>query len=370
MMISSLVDTLYFNILKTQKTFVDKHRWRNLNVIQDNGVRVYYGMEKLPSTNESVSGGIIKCQDLATCYPNEPEEPNVLYLVSSALPINVLSLLKLARNKGIKVVLNQNGVAYAAWHGKGWQKVNDHLRSVLFSADFVIYQSEFCKKASDHFLGPVKVPSTLLYNPVNTRDFQAQKWKGPLTLLVAGTHHHSYRVELAIRALGIVRQKGFDAQLKVAGPLKWDRNEQLIKKQVSNWCVHYGVEDQVRLLGPYSQNSVGDLFAQTDILIHTQYNDVCPRLLVEAMACGVPPVYSRSGGSPEIVGDDAGIGIAVPADFEREHYPDPTEIAEAVLQIYGKYDLYSQEARRRAVEHFDTASWVAEHKKIFKLLLR
>ena len=70
-----------------------------------------------------------------------------------------------------------------------------------------------------------------------------------------------------------------------------------------------------------------------DILLHTKYNDPCPTVVLEAMACGLPVVYSASGGTPELVGDDAGIGVDAPLDWEHDHPPAPEALAEAVLVV-------------------------------------
>ena len=101
------------------------------------------------------------------------------------------------------------------------------------------------------------------------------------------------------------------------------------------------------------------------MLLHTQYNDSCPRLVIEAMSCGLPIVYSASGGTSELVGDNAGIGIPVPLDWEEEHPPEASDLAEAVLKIWGKYSDYAKKARMRAVEKFDVGLWVQRHREIF-----
>ena len=46
------------------------------------------------------------------------------------------------------------------------------------------------------------------------------------------------------------------------------------------------------------------------LLLHTKVKDPCPSTVVEAMACGLPVVYPASGGTVELVGDEAGIGVA------------------------------------------------------------
>ena len=70
-----------------------------------------------------------------------------------------------------------------------------------------------------------------------------------------------------------------------------------------------------------------------DLLLHTQYNDACPGLVLEAMACGLPVVYSASGGTPELVGPEAGLGVAAEQSWEKTYPPDPNKMAGAVLTV-------------------------------------
>ena len=42
-----------------------------------------------------------------------------------------------------------------------------------------------------------------------------------------------------------------------------------------------------------------------------KYKDPCPNTVIEAMSCGLPVLYSNSGGLRDIVSQDCGIGLRV-----------------------------------------------------------
>jgi glycosyltransferase involved in cell wall biosynthesis len=128
------------------------------------------------------------------------------------------------------------------------------------------------------------------------------------------------------------------------------------------------VEDRVDFYGPYTQLEAPELFGSAHLLLHTKYNDPCPRLVVEAMSCGLPVAYSATGGVPELVGPEAGVGVPGPEDWEKDHPPDPEMLAEAVMEILSRREGYAEAARKRAVERFDVASWLKRHGEVFENL--
>ena len=87
------------------------------------------------------------------------------------------------------------------------------------------------------------------------------------------------------------------------------------------------------------------------------------------MACGLPVVYSASGGVPELVGEDAGVGVPAPLDWEQDHPPDPEELAEGVRRVAERLDEHRAAARERALR-FDLRRWVERHREVFEGLVR
>jgi glycosyltransferase involved in cell wall biosynthesis len=87
------------------------------------------------------------------------------------------------------------------------------------------------------------------------------------------------------------------------------------------------------------------------------------------MACGLPVVYSNSGGVPELVGPDAGSGVAAPQSWDQDFPPEPDALAEAVTHVFSKRDHYAAQARLRAETVFNARGWIKKHKTIFNALM-
>ncbi len=345
-------------------------RWRNVHP-QSGTPAVSYGYRSLPSRSDKVSGGIIKLQDLSAAFPNENEQPNILYLISSALPAAAACMARLAQKRGVKFVLNQNGVAYPGWHGPGWEKTNRPLAAVLQQSDYVIYQSEFCKLSTDRYLGACRGPSQVLHNPVDTAVFRPvdARIDRPWTILVAGSHLAFYRIQSAVDALQALAGTNDNVRLLFAGQYGWRRTAEESLAELRQYVHHRQLTERVEIRETYTQDESVALLQSADLLMHTKYNDPCPRVVVEAMACGLPVVYSATGGVPELVGTTAGLGVPGPLDWEKDHAPHPEELAQAVLQILADYPAYTNAARARAVACFDVRLWLDQHREIFTQLL-
>jgi glycosyltransferase involved in cell wall biosynthesis len=351
----------------------ENKRWKS-SFTQDSGaIRVFYGFETLPSSREVASGGVVKTQDMQTVFPNTSRNPNILYLISSALPPYAPRMARYAKKAGAKVVLNQNGVAYPAWQEDGWETTNRFMREVLQQADYVFYQSRFCKLGADRFLGPRDKACEVLYNPVDTTFFYPLPSRLPLSpvrLLLAGSHHHFYRVQTAIDTVRRLRDAGLDTKLEIAGRCCWSANASSAEEQLQRYLQAHSLTTDVNFSGAYTQEQARLLFQRVHILLHTKYNDPCPRLVVEAMASGLPVIYSDSGGTPELVGGEAGIGIPAPLDWERDHPPSVELLSQAVEKILADYYRYSSAARMRAVTICDVKPWLERHRDVFVQLVK
>lgn len=319
--------------------------------------------------SEFAHGGTVKLTYLSENIPHHFPSANLLYAVSSVAHPLQIEILKVAKQKDLKVIVNQNGVAFPAWDGANYETSNRSLKQLICIADFIIYQSQFCKDSAERYISPPDVPDEIIYNPVDTRLFSPDICPAKpeaLTLLLGGNQYEKYRLELALQTLKALHRDVPNAKLIVTGNLWFPRNE---AEAWTRQALHdTNLTAHVTFTGTYAQIDAPALYSQAHLLLHTKYADPSPGLVLEAMALGLPVVHLDNGGVPELVGD-AGFGVHVEHDWNKINLPSPQAMADAVMQVYDRREEYSQKARQRAVDLFSLEKFVSKHKEIFEKVL-
>ena len=98
----------------------------------------------------------------------------------------------------------------------------------------------------------------------------------------------------------------------------------------------------VRVVGPLDSHALAALLRTQDVYIAPSHDDPCSNALLEALACGLPAAYRRSGGHPELVGEGG-----VPFDADEE-------LGETLERLVAELD------ERRAAISVRPISWVAD----------
>ena len=327
--------------------------------------RLYYAGARAGS----YGGPRLKVSKLGDAFPEHPWTYNLVYVLSAG-PYPSPAVLRRLRARAIPVVANQNGVYYPGWYAGDWEAENRRMAEPYLLADHVFYQSEFCRRSAERFLGSRQGPGEVLYNAVDTQLFRPQHRprddKAPFVFLVAGKvpAHQAYRLEAVVRGLAKARQNGLDARLIIAGVI--DDSARAVARATAEAM---DVGAQVTYSGPYAQAAAPALFGGADAFVLTTHNDACPSAVIEAMACGLPVVYARSGGVPELVGEEAGIGVETGDAWDGPLSPDPSQLGAAMIEVAGKRAAFAEAARSRAVERFDIGAWYERHRQVFQALL-
>ncbi len=122
------------------------------------------------------------------------------------------------------------------------------------------------------------------------------------------------------------------------------------EREIRESIARYGLEEHVTLVGSLGEKAVVELLHRADafVLSSVGIGEASPVAVMEAMACGVPPVCSIIGGTPEMVTD--GVEGLLVAQGDEEG------LARAFLRLGqrdGERERMGQAARERAVQSFD-----------------
>ena len=277
--------------------------------------------------------------------------------VLSAGPYPPPAVLRRLQGRGIPIVANQNGVYYPGWYAGDWEAENRRMAEPYLLADHVFYQSEFCKRSAERFLGTRDGPGEVLYNAVETRLFRPQNRsrddKAPFVFLVAGKvpAQQTYRLEAAVRGLAEARKNGLDACLIIAGVI--DRSARAAAEAVAE-AVDVG--PLVTFSGPYAQAAAPALFGAADAFLLTTHNDACQTAVIEAMACGTPVAALDYGAVSELV--DNGVTGCL-----------STSLDALVASLPRVEALDRPSVRARAVKRFGPDQAVDAHVELYERLI-
>ena len=119
----------------------------------------------------------------------------------------------------------------------------------------------------------------------------------PLQLVMLGHKSPAKGQHQAIRAVALLRDRGIDVSLTLAGS-----GDPRYVESLSRLSRELGVADRVEQVG-FVDGSPFDCFAASDAALSCSELEGLPRVVVEAMKCGCPVVGARSGGMEELITD-------------------------------------------------------------------
>jgi glycosyltransferase involved in cell wall biosynthesis len=162
--------------------------------------------------------------------------------------------------------------------------------------------------------------------------------KDRIRLLYLGRLSQEKDPALLLDVMAILRRRGFNAQLVLAGAGPEQKN--LEKK-----AMELGLAEDVKMPGFVAE--VFSLFQEADILINPSRTECMPNTILEAMLAGVPVVATAVGGIGEMIRDGRDGVLCPPGD--------PAALAAAVVRVIEDPDLarrLTDSAYQRVMDQF------------------
>ena len=152
------------------------------------------------------------------------------------------------------------------------------------------------------------------------------------TLLFVGAMNERKNLGRLLDAYALARSRGVNCPLVLAGPE--GAHGSLLRERAAR----LGLSEHVRFAGYSDEQALADLYARAVAVLLVSLYEGFGLPLVEGMSFGTPSVAANLSSLPEVVGD-AGI-LVDPLQAE--------EIAQAMVSISLKEDLWTQLSRRAA----------------------
>lgn len=116
--------------------------------------------------------------------------------------------------------------------------------------------------------------------------------EGIVVFLSSGRLLNSHKgYDLAIKAFGILRSKGFNNfKYKIAGT-------GIDKNNLQNLIDELGLKNHIELIGWLEMDDLPNFYNSGNVFIHPSHFDPFPNAVLEAMACGLPVIGSNLAGS-------------------------------------------------------------------------
>jgi len=170
----------------------------------------------------------------------------------------------------------------------------------------------------------------------------------------------------------LVEEKGVDLLLRAAAGLPGAQVAILgsgpLRSRLERMAEELGLDDRVAFLGTLPSPEMPVFYHQLDVLVlpsrsRPNWVEQFGRVLVEAMACGVPVVGAESGEIPHVVGE---AGLVFPED-------DWEALRDLLVRLMDDADLRAEMARRgreRVLAHYTQTRVAEETVRFYRRVLR
>ncbi len=259
------------------------------------------------------------------------------------------------------------------FHGQSDIKADDRTGwlkrlAIRYGASRVVFVSATLRNSQGKWLGLPTERTATIYNGIDFETFdQANAGSvsdqhvianGVILAGAVGNVRYAKSYDVLLRATKIIQDRYPQFRLHIAGQASGKLYEELLVLRHK-----LGLDATVKFLG--LQKDIPDFLRSLDLFLLSSTTEGFSIACVEAMACGLPIVATRSGGPDEIlVHEQTGLLVATET---------PEELADAACQLIQDYDgarRLAANARQDARRRFSEEQMLASYQKLFVDILR
>jgi glycosyltransferase involved in cell wall biosynthesis len=172
-------------------------------------------------------------------------------------------------------------------------------------------------------------------------ELEPKEFRVPLRLATVSRLAPNKRIEDAIRAVALMRDRGVESRLQIVGTGEW---EPILRKTVSD----YSLEKVVTFVGAMREKEKDALLRESHLLLHTSQREGWGLNVIEANAMGTPAaVYPVAGLRESTLDNETGV-------VARGETPE--QLADRILELLKAPGEYER-LRRGAWERAKTFHW-------------
>ena len=221
-----------------------------------------------------------------------------------------------------------------------WRRIDQKMRKICYNADGVscvtekYLQHRYFSKKEAHFESHYSTLALSKSFFLAPRMFPTHY---PLTIahvdLQIGLHSRK-GTDIIILALEKLKSKGIIVNVKFAGD-DWDNSTEAIL----NFAKEHNVEGQVSCIGFLTRDKLEQFLNESDLFVLPTKAEGLPRVIIEAIAKGLPTITTPASGNPELI----------PAEYLVDFY-DVKSLALKIETIVTDKIAY-EEASKKNFEH-------------------
>lgn len=238
----------------------------------------------------------------------------------------------LSTTSGGKKVVRFDDACYSeeAMHRKN--RHLDRMRRSILSADGAVYQSSVARRMCERTAGCVNAKSAVIHNGVNPSEFtrETEQLEGRKNYVMACEWIHPMRrVEEFVEDCWLpFVELHTDAWFYLLYGRKIGMPHVAPRRNM--------VVDRAR-----PQHTLNPLLASADAVLFLKFQDSCPNLAIEALACGTPIILSNTNGLWDVLESPAAIKVNIdgPEQLGKRSWDRPpfyrrSEVIRAMERVY------------------------------------
>ncbi|MEX1014847.1 MAG: glycosyltransferase family 4 protein, partial [Candidatus Paceibacterota bacterium] len=155
----------------------------------------------------------------------------------------------------------------------------------------------------NYSINALYIPNAVDTKRFNSKHTSINETIGNFVLCTFGSVCKRKRVDVAIKVVASLKEKGIPVLLKIIGPTEgFGEYEEEYLDYIKNFISVNELDDSVQFLGMVDKPELE--LKQCDVLLFPSESEGMPNALLEAMACGVVPISNAIPGTEEIIHND------------------------------------------------------------------